>query len=108
MPDTELLEYVCNENEQDFQHFVTTDDDRKRFVANVKVSPGVLAKYVGFYESEIPGGKLSYEVSLSGDRLMILPPGGGGRLQFMAESKTTFYRAIAGDSVEFVSDAKGA
>jgi hypothetical protein len=29
MPDTELLEYVCGENERDFQHFVTTDEDRK-------------------------------------------------------------------------------
>lgn len=30
MPDTELLEYVCNENERDLQHFVITEEDRKK------------------------------------------------------------------------------
>jgi hypothetical protein len=38
---------------------------------------------------------------------MILPPGGGGRVYFPAESETTFVRVIVGDSVEFVRDASG-
>jgi hypothetical protein len=29
-PDTELLEYVCNENEKDIKHFLITEEDRKR------------------------------------------------------------------------------
>ena len=37
---------------------------------------------------------------------MILPPGGGGRIHFPAESETTFVRVIVGDSVEFVRDAR--
>jgi len=40
-------EYVCNENERDFQHFVTTNDDRKRFQTEVKVAPEMLAQYAG-------------------------------------------------------------
>ena len=108
LPDTELLEYVCNENERDFQHFITTDEDRKKFRVDVKVAPQTLAKYVGVYESTVTGGKLTYEVTLVGDRLMVRPPTGGGRIHFTAESETIFTRAIAGDSIEFVSDGKGA
>jgi hypothetical protein len=107
VPDTELLEYVCNENEKDFQHFVTTVDDQKRFHTSAKIAPEILAEYAGVYESPIPGGALTYEVSIAGDQLMVKPPGGGGRIQFPPESQTTFSRAIVGDSVEFVRDAAG-
>ena len=47
-PDTELLEYVCNENERDVKHFVVTDEDRKRS-RGVKIAPEQLAKYPGVY-----------------------------------------------------------
>jgi hypothetical protein len=107
-PDTELLEYVCNENERDFQHFVTTGEDQKKFRSDVKVAPQTLAKYAGIYESPAAAGKLTYEVTLVGDQLMVKPPAGGGRIHFQAESATTFSRAMVGDSIEFVSDAQGA
>lgn len=106
VPDTELLEYVCGENERDFQHYLTTDEDRKRFRAGAKVAPAVLSKYVGVYEElTAPGGKRIYEVTLDGDRLMISL--GVGSFYFAAASETTFVRGIAGDSVEFVTNAKG-
>jgi hypothetical protein len=108
VPDTELLEHVCNENERDFQHVVTTDEDRKGFQTDVRVSPEMLTQYAGTYDSPVPGRALTYEVSISGGQLMILPPGGGGRIHFPAESETTFVRVIVGDSVEFVRDASGA
>ena len=107
VPDSELLEYVCGENERDLSHFVTTDEDQKTFQTNVRVAPETLSKYAGIYESVIPGGKLSYEVSAAADRLMVRPPMGGGRIYFAAASQTTFMRPIAGDSVEFVVDADG-
>lgn len=106
VPDTEILEYVCNENEQDLQHFVT-DGDQAKVRADVKVTPETLSKYVGVYESLIPGGKFTYEVSLNENQLMIRPPTGGGRIQFSAASDTNFFRSNVGDSVEFVSDKDG-
>jgi hypothetical protein len=42
--DTDMLEYVCNENEKDTQHLVGTAE------AAAQPSPAVLAKYAGLYE----------------------------------------------------------
>ena len=43
--DTELLEYICNENEKDHQHLVgKASDDKKNAV---KVAPAILSTYVG-------------------------------------------------------------
>ena len=44
--DTELLEYVCLENEKDRQHLIGRTSEEKK----VTVSPESLAKYVGVYE----------------------------------------------------------
>ena len=44
--DTELLEYVCAENEKDRSHLVGRTTEEK----TVTVAPQVLAKYVGVYE----------------------------------------------------------
>ena len=46
-PDTEMLEYVCNENEKDRGHLVGRTNDEKK----VTVPREVLAKYVGTYET---------------------------------------------------------
>lgn len=35
--------YLCGENESDFQHFVTGDEEWKRFRADSGISPAVLA-----------------------------------------------------------------
>ena len=46
-PDTDLIEYVCNENERSRPHLVgTADDDRK---SQVSVPAAVLARYAGRY-----------------------------------------------------------
>jgi hypothetical protein len=44
LPDTELLEYACGENERDVPHLVTTEKDRKRFRDNVQVPREILSK----------------------------------------------------------------
>jgi hypothetical protein len=50
--DTEILEYVCAENESDRQHLVgTASDDKHRAV---KVAPELLAKYAGTYDFRFP------------------------------------------------------
>ena len=52
--DTELLEYVCQENERSRQRLVgTLDDDRKLAVA---VPANILARYAGSYLIEMPEG----------------------------------------------------
>ena len=109
MPDTELLEFVCNENERDLQHYVVTDEDRKKFRSSVKVAPGILTKYVGVYEVKRPvGPPLTYTITLDGDRLMILSPAGGGRFVLAAESETTFLALFAFPAeIEFFKDAQG-
>src|ERR1700685_3235347 len=45
--DTELLEYVCNENTRDLEHWVGKASDETK--SEVKVAPEILAKYVGTY-----------------------------------------------------------
>src|SRR2546429_4540585 len=52
-PDTEMLEAVCNENEQDLKLFVVTEADRKRHETVAKLAPEILAKYAGTYEPEL-------------------------------------------------------
>jgi hypothetical protein len=45
MADSDLLEYVCNENEKDSAHMVGKASDEK----GVEVAREVLAKYAGVY-----------------------------------------------------------
>lgn len=108
MPDTELLETVCGENERDLQHFVTTRDDENRFRANVKVAPDILTKYAGTYElPNSNGSPIGYIVAIAGDRLTIQVPGGGGRYIYFAESEAKFFLPGTPQSIEFVRDPKG-
>jgi hypothetical protein len=104
-PDTELLEFVCNENERSLQHFVITDEDRRKSREVVSVPLTVLQSYVGLYEGTDPAGKKqTFEITLSGDQLMLALPG-GGKLPMTAESETTF--SAASTPVVFKRDAAG-
>ena len=110
MPDTELLEYVCNENERDVQHFVVTEEDRKKS-RGVKVDPAILSKYVGLYQPVDEGGRAlgpsgRPAVSLSGDQLAVQLGGAAGKIPLTAESDGRF--TGGGQPVEFVTDSQGA
>jgi hypothetical protein len=106
VPDTELLESVCNENEKSIQHFVVTEEDRRKARTTATVSLDVLRKYVGAYElTDQHGRKASFTVTLNGDQLTAHPPTGGG-YPLVAESETVF--SIAGARVEFFENAEGA
>ena len=52
--DTEMLEYVCNENQKDVEHLVGKASDEKKLA--VKVAPAILSRYVGRYCVRQPGG----------------------------------------------------
>ena len=101
-PDTEMLEYVCTENEKDRQHFVLTPNTG---VNEIRVDPAVLSKYVGTYALPQPDrDTVTVTVTLEGDELMIDVPGRGhGRM--VPQSATMF--SFRGAMVEFVENAQG-
>jgi hypothetical protein len=104
--DTELLENVCNENEKSLQHFVVTEEDRKKS-RGVKVPIEVLSKYVGVYEGNDPSRDnrpMTFTVTLSGDQLTVTPSDGGGFV-LASESETKF--SASGAPVIFKVDAAG-
>jgi hypothetical protein len=99
--DTELLEFVCTENEKDRQHFV---QPKSTSSAEIHVDPTVLAKYVGVYQVTTPRGQTKATITLQGDQLMVDVPGiGTGRM--VPQSATMF--AFRGAIIEFVPNEKG-
>ena len=109
--DTELLEYVCNENPKTFttreQHWVGKASDIKK--AAVKVAPEILAKYVGNYkELDIwNGGPIPriIEITVS-DGALFAEMKGRGKVQLTALSETTF-TGFYGLGLSFVVDSQG-
>ena len=100
-PDTELLEFVCNENEKDRQHFVQPTSTQ---TSEIHVDPAVLAKYAGVYEVMTPRGNSTATISVEGDQLMAEVIGfGSGRM--IPQSPTMF--AFRGAVVEFVANENG-
>lgn len=119
-PDTELLEYVCNENERDVQHFVVTEEDRRKTRTSVVVPVEILSKYTGQYlmvdhdgkpldrngKPAEPGAKPDLlGILLSGDQLQLQLPGAAGKISLTAETQSRF--SVAGQPVDFVTDARG-
>ena len=98
-PDTEMLEYVCNENEKSVQHFVQPQD-----VSAIDVDSASLAKFAGVYQMMTPRGMANATVTLDAGQLMIDVPGfGSGRM--VPQSATMFQ--FRGAVLEFVSSDKG-
>jgi hypothetical protein len=104
-PDTEMLEYVCAENERDHRHLIgTAADDKKN---EVKVAPEILKQYVGTYEykpPERPEAPILVEVSLEDGRLMA-GQNGGSKVELTPISDTKFF--FHGAQLEFVKDDHG-
>lgn len=70
--DTEILEFVCAENEKDIKHLVgRASDDRNKAV---KVAPEVLSRYVGTYDfrfPENPTQPVIFAVAMSDGQLVL-------------------------------------
>jgi hypothetical protein len=79
VPDTDLLESVCQENEKDRHRLVGRVADEQKSAK--KVPPAVLARYAGNYEVEMLG---TWTVSVEGDELNLEIEGGGGRQSTIA------------------------
>ena len=101
--DTDLLEYVCNENPKDRAHLVGRTSDERRVV----VAPELLAKYVGVYELERPAGFgiRTIEITRDGNQLWVAL-NGRGRLPMTPLSDRMFSPRLIG-TYEFVMDAQG-
>ena len=104
-PDTEMLEYVCAENEKDTAHLIGRTDAEKR----VTVSREILSKYVGFYQTVSTSGTAmtaqTFNITLAGDQLM-LEIGGNGKIPLVPLSETTFSPRLLG-TYKFVKDDQG-
>jgi hypothetical protein len=104
-PDTEMLEYVCGENERDRSHLVGRTAEEKKVVVTVET----LAKYVGLYRTVSTTGTAmtaqTFNITLAGDQLMI-EIGGAGRIPLVALSQTAFSPRLLG-TYQFVADDKG-
>ncbi|HEV8393662.1 MAG TPA: hypothetical protein VGQ37_05275 [Vicinamibacterales bacterium] len=105
MADTELIEYVCGENEKSVQRFTVTEAERQRARATSAVARDVLTKYEGTYAMQRgPGPAQEYVVEVVGNELSMRAPA-GGRYTLVPESPTVFY--ITGQRIEFFLDANG-
>jgi hypothetical protein len=105
-PDTSMLEFVCAENEKDRQHLVGRTAAEKKVV----VPREILSQYVGLYETVSGTGTAtmsrSFNITLSGDQLMV-EMGGKGKMPLVPLSQTTFSPRLLG-TYEFVKDGRGA
>jgi hypothetical protein len=103
--DTEMLEYVCAENERDRSHLVgKAADDKKN---EIKVAPTILKQYVGVYDARFPphlDEPVLVEISLDRNELMVAVSGGPKRAPAVL-SETKFF--LEGTHIEFVKDEHG-
>jgi hypothetical protein len=100
--DTEMIEYVCNENQKDFEHLVGKASDEKKLA--VKVAPQTLSKYVGTYTFKNPqdlNQEMKFNVTLAGDALF-LDIGGKDKQEMIALSDVTF--SMMGIRLDFFPD----
>ena len=104
--DTDMLEYVCNENEKDHAHLVGKASDEKKDA--VKLAPQVLSRYVGIYEFRPPDDPtfaMLINVTLAGDELLV-DIAGKDKQPLIALSETTF--SLMGTRIDFVKNEQGA
>jgi len=102
LPDTDLIENVCLENEKDRQRLVGKVSDEQKSAK--KVSRDVLAKYAGAYDVEMLG---TWTVTLDGDELKVEMADGGGKQTAFPQTETLFNFPPIGGTLRFVTDAKG-
>jgi hypothetical protein len=109
--DTELIEYVCNENAKTLtsreQHWVGKASDDKK--SEARVAPEILAKYAGTYReldiwnaAPIPR---TIEITVS-DGKLFADWKGRGKVQLVAQSQTMF-SGFFGYGISFILDSQG-
>jgi hypothetical protein len=106
--DTELIEYVCLENEKDRVHLVGRTTEERA----VTVAPDVLAAYAGVYQvtassrsAQLSGGATVFTVTFEDGQLLI-DLRGKGKVPMVPLSQTMFSPRLLG-TYEFVKDGSG-
>jgi hypothetical protein len=105
-PDTEMIEWVCNESPHGVEHWVGKASDERR--GEVVVAASTLAGYVGTYEEQPPYWRAVprvVEVTLS-DGHLFADMDGRGKVPLIATS-TTAFSGLYGLGVEFVPAGGG-
>jgi hypothetical protein len=102
MPDTELLESVCHENEKDRPRLVGRLEDD--LAQKVTLAPHILEQYVGSYAAG-PIGRI--KVVIHDGELALILPGGDARHPAFAKSEQQFLVPTLGTPLQFVKDARG-
>jgi hypothetical protein len=105
-PDTELIEYVCNESRSDLNRLVGKASDEEK--DEVKVAPGTLAKYAGTYVEQPPLWRIVprvVEITVNDGVLYGNLDGRGMERQY-ASSETGF-SGFSGLGLEFIRDSRG-
>jgi hypothetical protein len=107
--DTELIEYVCLENEKDRVHLVGRTTEEKA----VTVAPDVLATYVGVYQvtatsrsAQLAGGAATVFTVTLEDGQLLIDLRGKGKVPMIPLSQTMFSPRLLG-TYEFLRDADG-
>jgi hypothetical protein len=97
-PDSDLLEYVCNENNKDIAHLVGKASDAK----GVEVAPEILAKYAGVYAGTISGRPIRLEIFPSGRELLFSRD--GRAKQPLTPISNVKFLARNGPQIEFIEE----
>jgi Domain of unknown function (DUF3471) len=95
MPDTDLLESVC-ENDRSVPHMVGGN--------GAKLTGEILSRYTGVYEFE-PGREA--KITSDGDLLFLQEGTNPLKLPLAANSETVFVSRTNGDTIEFRRDSQG-
>lgn len=104
--DTEMLEFVCNENDGEREHWVGKASDVAKF--EVKVAPEILARYVGTFVEQPKLWSLRPRVVTItlADGVLYGEITGKGKERQYARSNTSF-SGFAGWALQFVPDDRG-
>jgi len=107
--DTELIEYVCLENEKDRVHLVGRTAEER----SVTVAPDVLATYVGVYQvtatsrsAQLAGGAATVFTVTLEDGQLLIDLRGKGKVPMIPLSQTMFSPRLLG-TYEIIKDGSG-
>jgi len=105
-PDTEVLEYVCNDNDKGHEHWVGKASDQTR--NEVKLPAELLAKYAGTYveQPKFWRSKARTVVFTFTDGALFGQMDGKEKERQIAHSETNF-SGLGGLAIEFIRDDKG-
>jgi hypothetical protein len=108
VPDTDLLEYVCAENERDRHRLVGTVTAETKALTFVKVSPEILKQYVGSYDFRFPENPTVpsiWQMTMANGELLLqgapLKPLSDTEFFWADSNRLTFYRDAQGRVTHF-------